>query len=176
MDELEAVYRSQSGDQEAFRFLAEQYSRTLLGTAYLLTRDQGLAEDAVQEALIKAWRGLPSFRPGSFRAWLIRILVNHVNQQRRKRGVQTVPLEEVDVPEDGEEVETGLLRKEERTRLNDALESLTPEHKRVVVLRYFAELTVPEISRAIGCREGTVKSRLHRALGQLSQTMSVGEE
>lgn len=178
MNEAEIIRRSQAGDQDAFRLITDSYSKVLLGTAYLMTHDQGLAEDAVQDALVHAWHGLPSFRPtGSFKAWLLRILINEVNQQQRKRRVQTVPLEEAATASGGaDEVEDGALRNEERKLINKALGQLQPDHKEIVVLKYYADLTVPEIAKAVGCMEGTVKSRLHRALSHLGRTLSSGEE
>lgn len=85
----------QAGDQEAFRALVEQHSRVLFGTAYLMTRDRSLAEDAIQGALIQMWKKLPSLRLHSnLKAWLVRIVVNEVNQQRRKKRLTTVSLEQ----------------------------------------------------------------------------------
>ena len=116
MDEEEAIRRSQEGEHNAFRFLVERHSRVLHGTTYLMTQDRALAEDMAQEALLLAWRGLPSFKGGTnFRAWLLRILVNR------------------------------------------------------------SDLTVPEVTRALGCREATVKSRLHRAMTRLRELLH-GEE
>lgn len=178
MDEADIIRRSQAGDQDSFRLLTENYSKVLLGTAYLMTRDTGLAEDAVQEALVRAWRGLPSFRPdGSFKAWLLRILTNQVNQQLRKKRLPTVPLEEaVGASEDPGRLEDEAIRNEQKRHINGALDRLGPRHKEVVVLKYYADLTVPEIAHALGCRQGTVKSRLHRALGHLGHTLSGVEE
>jgi RNA polymerase sigma-70 factor, ECF subfamily len=73
----------------------EQHSRVLFGTAYLMTRDRSLAEDAIQGALIQMWKKLPSLRLHSnLKAWLVRIVVNEVNQQRRKKRLTTVSLEQ----------------------------------------------------------------------------------
>jgi len=173
LNEAEIISRAQAGDQDAFRLLTESYSKVLLGTAYLMTRDTGLAEDAVQEALVNAWRGLPAFRPnGSFKAWLLRILINQVNQQLRKKRLPTTSLEEAVVTsEDPQRLEEEAIRNEQKRHINGALDRLQPSHKEVVVMKYYADLTVPEIARAVGCREGTVKSRLHRALGHLGRTL-----
>jgi hypothetical protein len=81
LSELEGslIRRCQAGDKEAFRVLVEMHSKILFGTAYLMTRDRGLAEDAVQEALVKVWKHLPSLRlQGSFKSWLLRIVINEV--------------------------------------------------------------------------------------------------
>lgn len=177
MNEAELIRRCQTGDSGAFCVLIEQYRKVLFGTAFLMTRDHGLAEDMVQEALFRIWRGLPSFRPGgSFKAWLVRILVNEVKQLYRKRRVQTAPLGEATaLSGDPDGPAEAMLREEERHQLRQGLERLQEEHREVLILRYYADLTVPEIAKALGCREGTIKSRLHRALNRLGDALTAGE-
>lgn len=167
--EAALVRRCQAGDSDAFGMLVEQYRSILFGTAYLMIRDRGLAEDVVQEALIQMWRHLPSLRlHSSFKAWLMRIMVNEVKQQLRKKQVPTVPLEQAsEVESDSDEVETTLIHDEEREQLKQALEKLPSEQREILVLRYFSELTVPEIAAVTGQREGTIKSRLSRGLDRL---------
>lgn len=169
--EAALVCRCQIGDKEAFRMLVEQHRSILFGTAYLMIRDRGLAEDAVQKALTQMWKHLPSLRlHGSFKAWLVRIVVNEVKQQFRKKQVPTVPLEQAsEVAEDLNKTETAMVRDEERQRLRQALKLLPPEQREAVVLRYFSDLTVPEVAAVMGQREGTIKSRLSRALDQLNE-------
>ena len=171
--EVALVRRCQAGDKEAFSMLVEQYRSLLFGTAYLMIRDRGLAEDAVQEALIQMWKHLPSLRlHGSFKAWLVRIVANEVKQQFRKKRVPTVPLEQAsEVTDDFDKAETTMIQNEERRHLRHALEMLPQEQREVVVLRYFSELTVPEIAAITGQREGTIKSRLSRALSHLGEIL-----
>ncbi len=167
------VRRCQAGDKEAFRVLIEQHSKLLFGTAYLMTRDRGLAEDAVQEALVQMWKYLPSLRfHGSLKAWLVRIVVNEVKQQLRKRRLPVIPLEQsTEVAADPEEAEIEIVRHEEHRQLRQALERLPSEQREAVVLRYFSDLTVPEVAVATGEREGTIKSRLSRALDRLGEIL-----
>lgn len=171
--EAALVCRCQAGDKEAFCTLVGQYRSILFGTAYLMIRDRGLAEDAVQEALIQMWKHLPSLRlHGSFKAWLVRIVVNEAKQQFRKKQVPTVPLEQAsEVADDFDEAETAMIHDEERQYLRWALEMLPQEQREAVVLRYFSNLTVPEIATVTGRREGTIKSRLSRALGHLGEIL-----
>ena len=171
--EAALVRRCQAGDQEAFRMIVEQYRSILFGTAYLMIRDRVLAEDAVQEALTKMWKHLPSLRVrGSFKAWLVRIVVNEVKQQFRKKQASLAPLEQAsEVAGDFDDAETAMIRDEERRHLKQALEKLPAEQREAVVLRYFSELTVPEIATVTGQREGTIKSRLSRALSHLSEIL-----
>jgi len=167
--EAALVRRCQAGDKEAFRILVEQYRNILFGTAYLMMRDRGLAEDAVQEALIQMWKHLPSLHlHGSFKAWIVRIVVNEVKQQFRKKQVPTVPLEQVaEIADDFDGTETAMVHDEERQQLKQALEKLPSEQRETLVLRYFSELTVPEIATVTGQREGTIKSRMSRGLERL---------
>ena len=175
-EEAVLVRRSQRGDKEAFRVLVELHRSTLFGTAYLMTRDRGLAEDAVQRALIQMWKHLPSLRlHGSLKAWLVRIVVNEVKQQFRKKRVPTVPLEQAsEIADKQDETEVAMVRNEERRYLKQAIEMLPPEQREVVVLRYFSALTVPEIAEVMGQREGTIKSRLSRALDRLGEILRSG--
>jgi len=171
--EAALVRRCQAGDKEAFRILVEQYRSVLFGTAYLMMQDRGLAEDAVQEALIQTWKHLPSFRlKSNVKTWMVRIVVNEVKQQFRKKQVSTVPLEQAsEVAVDFDEAATAMIRNEERQHLKQALEKLPAEQREAVVLRYFSELTVPEIATVTGQREGTIKSRLSRALSHLGEIL-----
>jgi RNA polymerase sigma-70 factor (ECF subfamily) len=172
-EEAALVRRCQTGDIEAFRALVELHHGMLFGTAYLMTRDRGLAEDAVQEALIQIWRHLPSLRlQSSIKAWLVRIVVNEVKQQFRKKQVPMVPLEEVsESPGELNEAEKAMIRDEERQGIRQALDRLPPEQREAVILRYFSNLTVPEIAAAMNQREGTIKSRLSRALDRLGEML-----
>ncbi len=172
MTDDEAVLRCQDGDRDAFRHVVEQYKNPLFGTAYLMTGNAAIAEEHVQEAFLLAWRGIRTFRRGRpLKPWLMRILVNAVLAERRRRSLTTVPLEDsppLEAPaRAGESIETS----EDREVLRQALEQLSPEHRQVVVLRYFADLTVPQVARSAGVREGTVKSRLHRALRQMRELL-----
>ncbi len=165
MTDDEAIRRCQDGDRDAFRHLVEAYKHPLYGTAVLMTGNPALAEEHVQEALLNAWRGIGRFERGRpFKPWLMRILVNDVLSGRRRRALRTVPIEDSPEPRStGDEAEAIA----NRETLRQVLEQLTPEHREVVVLRYFADLTVAEVARSAGIREGTAKSRLHRALRQM---------
>jgi len=171
--EAALIRRCQAGDKEAFGMLVEQYRSMLFGTAYLMMRDRGLAEDVVQEALIQIWKHLPSFRlKSSIKTWLVRIVINEVKQQFRKKKLPLIPLESAS-DETGtlDEPETELIRSEEQHSVRQALDRLQPEQREAVVLRYYSELTVPEIAAVTGQREGTIKARLSRALDRLGEIL-----
>ena len=174
MTDHEAILRCQDGDREAFRHLVDQYKDVLFGTAVLMTGNRAVAEEQVQEALLSAWRGIRGFRPGSpVKPWLVRILVNAVLSQQRRRVIPTVNLDDgPDTPDpDMADPAATLDALEDRLVLRRAIANLGPDHRQVVALRYFAGLTVPEVARSLGIREGTVKSRLHRALAVLREQL-----
>jgi RNA polymerase sigma-70 factor, ECF subfamily len=174
-ESLEAtlVRRCQARDKEAFRMLLEQYGSVLFGTAYLIMRDKGLAEDVVQEALIQIWKYLPSFHfKSSIKTWMVRIVINEARQQMRKKKWPTVPLESANQEIDAiDETDTELILNEERQSVREALNRLQTEHREAVILHYYSDLTIPEIAAVTGQREGTIKSRLSRALKRLGEIL-----
>jgi len=136
--------------------------------AGLLLGDRSDAEDATQEALLRAWTSLGSLRdPAGFQAWFDRILVNLCRDRLRRRGrVRFIPIEG---PGAGPERATAdpfrdVLDRDETTR---ALAVLEPDERVVVVLHYWGDLTLAAVAERTGWPIGTVKSRLHRALGKL---------
>lgn len=177
MTEDELIRRSQAGDWDSFELLLDQHRSALARTAWLATRDRDAIQDVMQEALIQVWRDLPSYRPfGSFRAWMLKITLNKARKHYRKKRVQTVPLETaVDVTGNADDPGVTVERGEQARRVRQALDLLAPNHREVLILRYYNELTVPEIAKVLGCREGTVKSRLSRAHGRLEQALSEPE-
>lgn len=177
MTEDEAIQRCQDGEREAFRPLVERHQDVVFGTAYHLTGNAALAEELAQEAFLAAWQGIRGFRLGRpFKPWLMRILVNTVLAQRRQRSVETTPMEASGGAADGDNPAAVVEAQAERQRLQRAINGLSPEHRQVVVLRYFAELTVPEVARASGVQEGTVKSRLYRAHQALRQRLTDAQQ
>ena len=168
MTDSEAVLRCQGGNRDAFRDLVEKYKDLLYGIAYLMTNNRASAEEQVQEAFLSAWQGIKGFRrERPFKPWLVRILVNGILAQRRRRSVATAPLEESASHPEAVGLEDEVEALEDRLKVRRALVDLSHEHRQVVVLRYFADMTVPQVAQSLKVREGTVKSRLHRALGQL---------
>ena len=151
MTEDEAVLRCQDGDRDAFRYLVEQYKDVLHGTAYLMTGNRALAEEQVQEAFLSAWQGIRGFQLGRpFKPWLVRILINAVLGQRRRRALTTVPLEESDRPEDSPSVDEAVEALADRQSVRRALTGLPPDQRQVVVLRYFAGPDGPPSSPSHG--------------------------
>jgi RNA polymerase sigma-70 factor (ECF subfamily) len=171
VDETQAVILCQEGDREAFRSIVERYGDTLYGTAFLMTRDHATAEDMAQQALIRAWKSIPQFTAGTnLKAWLVRILVNQVVSDRRRKRL---PQESLDAAFEHAGEEPGglesLLELERQEEVRAALFSIDESSRRAIVLRYFAEMTVPEIAESLGWAEGTVKSRIHRGLRKMRE-------
>jgi RNA polymerase sigma-70 factor (ECF subfamily) len=137
------------------------------------------AEDAVHDAAVSAWRGFGDLRdPGSFDAWFGRILVNgcrdRLRARRRRPVIRALPfLGDLDR---GLVTADASLAVADRDALARAFGALEPEQAIVVVLRFYRDLTVPEIAARLGIAEGTVKSRLHHALRRLRTAVRAGEE
>ena len=156
----ELVERAQRGDHEAFDALAAAAYHRLYAIARRILRDGYAAEDAVQDALVKAWRDLRGLRdPGAFDAWLHRLLVNACHDQVRRTRRRPVELPGLDI--DRPEPTDDLARLDDRDELERAFLDLSVEHRAVLVLTYYVGLTAPEVARILHVPPGTVASRLH---------------
>jgi len=160
------VERARAGDEEAFASLARAAGDRLLAIAYRILRDFGLAEDAVQQTLVLAWRELPSLRDvDRFDAWLRRLLV-HACYREARRGrrwaanVRVLPLDEPARGDDYGDVVA-------RDQLERGFRRLPPEQRAVFVFHHYLGLTLLEVSAELGVPLGTVKSRLHYATNTL---------
>jgi len=157
-DLVEAARR---GDHEAFEVLASSAADRLYGVARLILRSTDLAEDAVQEALVRAWQQLPSLRdPDRFDAWLYRLVVNACadeGRQLRRRSEQVRPL----VLDCAVGDDTGVVA--DREQLERGFSRLRPEQRAVLVLHYYRGYSAAEIAPMLGIPEGTARSRLHYA-------------
>jgi RNA polymerase sigma-70 factor (ECF subfamily) len=171
VDKRTLVEQARKGDREAFSVLARAEAARLDAAARLILRDRELARDAVQEAMIRAWRDLPGLRdPDRFDAWLHRLIVHAAidEARRRRRRVIEVELTALDVPQREDAFELLV----DRNSLDRALASLTPENRALVVLHYYFGLPVPEAAALLGITLGTAKSRLHRAVIGLRGTLA----
>jgi RNA polymerase sigma-70 factor (ECF subfamily) len=176
--EIELVGLAQSGDSAAYQTLVEEHQTIAFRTAYLITGSAADAEDAVQEAFVKAFYALGRFRPDApFRPWVLRIVANEARNRRRSAGRrERLALRAAEDPLSGGAVpspEAALLESEERAELLAAVEGLREEDRLVIACRYFLELSEEETAAALDWRRGTVKSRLARALERLRARMEV---
>jgi RNA polymerase sigma-70 factor (ECF subfamily) len=157
-DGIAAVDRAAAFDRLLERHLADAYR-----LAALILGDQSEAEDATHDAAVRAWTAWGSLRdPSRFEAWFQRILVNVCRNRIRGRRLRPIPLDDPPV-----EAHDPLADTPERLALRAALGRLTPDHRTVVVLRFFADLSIDEIAERTDERAGTVRSRLHYALREL---------
>lgn len=171
--EDDLIKRAACGDQEAFRQLWENHHAIAMASALRLCHQQALAEEITQGAFLLAWRGLPRFHEGSpFRPWLLRILYRHALDVMEKQRSYLHPLSLDEVVEiDGQLNSRGHTDLQEqvaqREEVRQALTKLSADQRRVVVLRYGADLTELDIAQVLGWPVGTVKSRLNRARERL---------
>jgi RNA polymerase sigma-70 factor (ECF subfamily) len=159
------VERAQSGDPEAFEALIRAAGDHLLAVARKILRDPDAAEDALQQAVIRGWRSLPRLRePERFNQWLYRILVMacYAEANRRRRFAAQVRVARSDTP--GGDLATRLA---EHEALEHAFRTLSPSHRAVIVLHFFADLPLTEVAEIVGIGPGTARSRLHYALRAL---------
>ena len=151
------VEAAQRGDHDAFEALAIGAADRLFAIARLILRDVHLAEDAVQDALIHAWRDLPRLRdPERFDAWMRRLLVNACADQGRYRRrwsaeIQVVRAEPV--------TDDAIGSMADRDQLERGFRRLKPEQRAAVVLHFYVGLTAPEVADTLGIPVGTAKSR-----------------
>jgi RNA polymerase sigma-70 factor, ECF subfamily len=160
VDEL--VERARHGDREAFADLVLLTSDRMYAIATRILRDADLAEDALQGALITAWRSLPTLRdPARFEAWLRRLLVHacYAEARRRKSWATHIRI----LPVEGPAGPDGLLSVVDRDALDRAFERLSIEQRAVFVLHHHLGLPLTEIAETIGVPAGTARSRLHYA-------------
>lgn len=170
-EDAELAARARDGDVGAFEELVTRYQGIAFRVAWLVVRNQGDAEDAVQDAFVKAYYAMPRFHPGaSFRPWILRIVANEARNRarssRRRDGLALrLTAHETTSPEPAPETE--VLDRADAEALIAALDRLPERDRLVVAYRYLFEMSEAETAEALDVRPGTVKSRLSRALVRL---------
>ena len=169
------VERAREGDREAFAVLVHQVSDTLYAVAHRILRDTGLAEDALQNALVLAWRRLPKLRdPDKFEAWIHRILVHacYDESERARPWVATVrvlPMNGLSTPDSSDDLAN-------RDELERAFRQLSLEQRAVFVLHHYLGLPLVEIAELLEIPAGTARSRLHYATSGLREALTAPYE
>lgn len=175
MDEAALIHSARQGDLNAFNRLVLVYQELVYNQAYRIIGEIAEAEDATQDAFISAYRNLNSYRGGSFRAWLLRIVTNACyDEMRRRKRRPTTSLEPLDADDEevesprwladpGESPEEASERAELDRAVRHCLEGLPDEFRLVAILVDLQGLDYSEAAQAIGSPLGTVKSRLARA-------------
>jgi RNA polymerase sigma-70 factor (ECF subfamily) len=172
LEEAELVERARRGDERAYQEIVHAYQGIAFRTAYLFARNAADAEDAAQEAFVKAYRALGRFRAGApFRPWLLQIVANEARNRRRSAGRRDALVLRAAASEPSGEAapspEAALLAAEQRQELLAAVEALPRDQRDTIACRYFLDLSEEETAQVLGVRRGTVKSRTARALERL---------
>lgn len=171
LDEQTLVVRAQEGDVRSFEVLARHHQAALYRLAVRVMGDAGEAEDALQEALLDAWRRIGRFRGDSaFSTWMYRVVTNRcMGMLRRRRPVPVDRLDDTaaapDSPERAAEVDAGM------AALGQALQGLRDELRVCWVLRELEGLGYTDIAQITGASEDAVRGRIHRARVQLAEVM-----
>jgi RNA polymerase sigma-70 factor (ECF subfamily) len=184
-DEMSLVRAAQAGDLDKFNSIVLRYQDVAFRTAVRILAVEDLAEDAVQNAFISAFQHIHSFRDGSLKAWLMRIVVNKCyDQVRHARRFQTVSINEaldddfeysasylLDTGDQTSSVEESVLRSEQRETIQSCLGNLSIDFRAIIVLADVEEMSYLEVSKILDIPVGTVKSRLARARVRLREEL-----
>lgn len=177
-EEDDLVGRAKRGDTRAYEEIVERYQRIAFRVAYVFAGSAADAEEAAQDAFVKAHRALHRFRSGEpLRPWLLRIVANEARNRRRSTGrrlalaARAASAAEGSSGDAAPSPEAVLVASERRTELIAAVNALRQEDREVIACRFFLDLSEEDTASALGLPKGTVKSRLSRALGRLRQEL-----
>ena len=165
---------AQRGDRAAYEQLARGVSRQLFLVASRILRDRDAAEDAVQQALVDIWQGLPSLRdPDRFQAWAYRLVIRAASDAGRRERRNRVTLVDIsaELPTDRDDI--GAVSTQDQ--LDRAFARLALDHRTVVVLHHLAGLALAEIAQVLEIPYGTVGSRLHHAMKSMRAAVEAGD-
>jgi RNA polymerase sigma-70 factor (ECF subfamily) len=177
LEERDLISRARAGDGAAFAQLVQHYQDLAFRTAFMIVGDTADAEDAAEDALVKAYYALDRFRPGAaFRPWLLEIVANTARNRRRAAGRRAhLSLRAASVRPSGDATpspEAAALADEQRGELLAFVNALREDDRLAIACRYFLELSEGETAAVMRCAPGTVKSRLSRALGRLREQIA----
>ena len=167
------VEAARHGDHDAFEILAAAAGDRLYTIARLMLSDTHQAQDAVQDAIVRAWQGLPELRdPERWEAWLHRLIVNACADQGRRKMRQSVEVRMVRLePAAGDDVHVV----DDHDQLDRGFRKLKPGQRAAVVLHFYLGLSVPEVADALGVPVGTAKSRIHYAVDAMRAALEADE-
>ena len=174
LDDPQLCERARRGDAGAYEELVRRHQPIAFRTALVLAGSAADAEEAAQDAFVKAWRALPRFRAGAaFRPWLLAIVANEARTRRRAAGRREGWTARLAAAEPARPAEDGVLATvlvhERAAELQAALAGLDERDRAVLALRFLLDLSERETAAVLRCRPGTVKSRVSRALGRLRE-------
>jgi len=170
--ELDLIKQAQQGDRWAFGELVRHHREGTINVVYRMTGDAHLAEEAAQEAFIRAWTNLPRYKPLSpFRNWVYRIATNVALDTLRSQK-EAVDVESVELADSGQGPDEVTETRERAEKVRQAVLELPPASRAVIVLREYEGLSYQEIADTLSIPMGTVMSRLNYARGLLRKTLS----
>jgi RNA polymerase sigma-70 factor, ECF subfamily len=172
--EATLIEKAQNGDRNAYAELVRQHHQSVISVVYRMCGDPQLAEDAAQDAFIRAWVHLASFQSGtSLRNWLYRIAVNAaLDSLRHAPQTPFAEFESLSLPDPQSGPETAFLQKERRLAVQNAISMLPESSRSVLVLREYGGLSYHEISTTLDIPLGTVMSRLNYARQRLKEILT----
>jgi RNA polymerase sigma-70 factor (ECF subfamily) len=177
-DEQQLILEAQQGSRDAFRCLVERHMKTAYNIAHGILRDHDNAEDAAQEAFVRAYESLGTFkRESSFGTWLFRIVVNsalniakhNTRENGRRTDLTTLAASLPDVPATGDQVDVA-------AHIERALHELPTMQRAAVILRHIDGLSTRQVGGILGCSESTVKTHLYRGLEKMRTSLHYMKE
>ena len=173
IDDRDLIARAQQGDRQAFTELVTRHQAGVVSLAYRMCGDLRLAEDAAQDAFVRVWQNLNSYKPQyAFRSWLYRIAANAaLDALRRERP--TAELDPLSMADPGATPEQTAEEDQRAAQVHRAIAQLSPALRMVLILREYQELPYQEIAEALDIPVGTVMSRLNSARAQLRKELLV---
>jgi RNA polymerase sigma-70 factor (ECF subfamily) len=172
--QADVIQRALRGDEAAYQSIVDEHREGVFRLAYLLLGDADDAEDVAQETFIRALRYLNRYDPErALRPWLLSITANLARNKRRSLGRYWAALQRLagQTPVESTTPEMRSMQALEAHALWQAVRCLNGAEQEIIYLRYFLELSVAETAEALGVQQGTVKSRLHRALKRLREVI-----
>lgn len=172
IDDRQDAARVLAGDTRAFEGIVRRWQAPLINLAYRFCRDRGRAEEMAQEAFLRAFRNLGSWRQESvFSTWLFALATNLYCSELRRHPPVTLPFDEVHEPADPAAIDGGLEERDQSAAIHKAVQTLPPKYREVLTLFYFQEMDVPSTAHSLGLPEGTVKAHLFRARNLLREKL-----
>jgi RNA polymerase sigma-70 factor (ECF subfamily) len=176
LDESRLIERARRGDLDAYTALVQTHQEAAFRVAYAILSDGDDAQDAAQDAFIRAYHALGRFdtrRP--FRPWLMRIVtnsaLNRIKAARRRQAMTERYAINTLSTQSEPAIEARVLARERGRRVREAMNHLKPDDQSLLVMRYFFDLSEAELARTFNVAAGTIKSRLHRALAKLRDVL-----
>lgn len=169
MDTVKLVRKSKKGNNSAFSILIKSYEKDLYKVAIAMTKNDDDALDCIQEAILQAYISIKDLRQDEyFKTWLIKILINKCNALLKKN--KKILNLDVSIAENDK------VEQSDRLELKDSINSLDSDLRIIVILYYYEDMSIKDISESLNIPQGTIKSRLSRARSKLKEMLSIDEE